>query len=115
MVRYNCYPLISLAKTVFREDTNLWVTNAGWGRKFATYADIFFFNKRIHIKGKGKDYVLLTAKGHFMRPKGGFATYWLGDFGVTLKAFQIGLIFKIGGLYQFPLSWNRLTTVLGTQ
>ena len=39
-----------------------------------------------------------------MRPKGGFATYWLGDFGVTLKAFQIGLIFKIGGLYQFPLS-----------
>ena len=31
-----------------------------------------------------------------MRPRGGFAAYCLGDFGVTLKAFQIGLIFKIG-------------------
>lgn len=55
-----------------------------------------FSTRESTSKVKERMTFLLTAKGHSMRPRGGFAAYCLGDFGVTLKAFQIGLIFKIG-------------------
>lgn len=74
----------------------------------------FFFNKRIHIKGKGKDYFFTNSKGPLHETQGGFATYWLGDFGVTLKAFQIGLIFKIGA-YSISHSHETGFQLLGTQ